>query len=36
MTAARNDLYIKLRRVLPARIAYKITVFIIRRENKTK
>ena len=30
MTEKRNHLYIRLRAVLPARIAYKVTVFVIR------
>lgn len=30
MTEKRNELYSKLRRVFPARIAYKLTVKIIK------
>ena len=30
MIAKRNDLYIKLRKVFSARIAYKITILVIR------
>lgn len=30
MTAERNDFYLKLRRIFPARIAYKLTVIIVK------
>jgi len=30
MTAKRNAMYSRLRRIFPRRLAYKITVFVVR------
>ena len=34
MTKARNDLYTRLRRYMPRRMAYKVTIWMIKSKDR--